>query len=36
MLTGGKNFKNSAYGTMSFLPAAFGCAATVINDLLVS
>jgi tRNA A37 threonylcarbamoyladenosine dehydratase len=36
MLTGGKNFKKSAYGTMSFLPAAFGCASTVINDLLAS
>jgi hypothetical protein len=36
MLTGGKNFKKSAYGTMSFLPAAFACAATVINDLLAS
>ncbi|TDQ12940.1 tRNA A37 threonylcarbamoyladenosine dehydratase [Algoriphagus boseongensis] len=36
MLTDGKNFKKSAYGTMSFLPAAFGCAcaATVVNDLL--
>lgn len=38
MLTDGRNFKKSAYGTMSFLPAAFGCAcaATVINDLLAS
>ena len=38
MLTDGKNFKKSAYGTMSFLPAAFvcACAATVINDLLAS
>jgi tRNA A37 threonylcarbamoyladenosine dehydratase len=38
MLTDGSNFKKSAYGTMSFLPAAFGCAcaATVINDLLAS
>lgn len=38
MLTDGNNFKKSAYGTMSFLPAAFGCAcaATVINDLLAS
>lgn len=37
MLTDGRNFKKSAYGTMSFLPAAFGCAcaATVINDLLL-
>ncbi|WP_297337306.1 tRNA threonylcarbamoyladenosine dehydratase [Algoriphagus sp.] len=38
MMTDGSNFKKSAYGTMSFLPAAFGCscAATVINDLLAS
>ena len=38
MLTDGRNFKKSAYGTMSFLPAAFGCAcaATVVNDLLAS
>ena len=38
MLTDGKNFKKSAYGTMSFLPAAIGCAcaATVVNDLLAS
>ncbi|GMQ31469.1 tRNA threonylcarbamoyladenosine dehydratase [Algoriphagus confluentis] len=38
MLTDGSNFKKSAYGTMSFLPAAFGCAcaATVVNDLLAS
>lgn len=38
MLTDGRNFKKSAYGTMSFLPAAFGCAcaATVINDLLAT
>ncbi len=38
MLTDGQNFKKSAYGTMSFLPAAFGCAcaATVVNDLLAS
>lgn len=38
MMTDGSNFKKSAYGTMSFLPAAFGCscAATVVNDLLVS
>ncbi|MGY6559066.1 MAG: tRNA threonylcarbamoyladenosine dehydratase [Nitritalea sp.] len=36
MLTDGKNYKKSAYGTMSFLPAAFGCscASIVINDLL--
>ncbi|WP_291781156.1 tRNA threonylcarbamoyladenosine dehydratase [Cecembia sp.] len=38
MMTDGKNYKKSAYGTMSFLPAAFGCscASVVINDLLVS
>lgn len=38
IMTDGSNFKKSAYGTMSFLPAAFGCscAATVINDLLDS
>lgn len=38
MMTDGSNFKKSAYGTMSFLPAAFGCscAATVVNDLLAS
>ncbi|EKB49496.1 tRNA threonylcarbamoyladenosine dehydratase [Cecembia lonarensis] len=36
MLTDGKNYKKSAYGTMSFLPAAFGCscASVVVNDLL--
>ncbi|MFD2201624.1 tRNA threonylcarbamoyladenosine dehydratase [Shivajiella indica] len=36
MLTDGNNFKKSAYGTMSFLPAAFGCscASVVVNDLL--
>lgn len=36
ILTDGANFKKSAYGTMSFLPAAFGCAAAsaVINGLL--
>lgn len=38
MMTDGSNFKKSAYGTMSFLPAAFGCscAATVVNDLLAT
>lgn len=38
MLTDGRNFKKSAYGTMSFLPAAFGCscASVVVNDLLAS
>lgn len=36
MMTDGRNFKKSAYGTMSFLPAAFGCscASVVVNDLL--
>lgn len=36
MMTDGSNFKKSAYGTMSFLPAAFGCAcaSVVVNDLL--
>lgn len=38
IMTDGTNFKKSAYGTMSFFPAAFGCscAATVINYLLDS
>lgn len=36
MLTDGSNFKKSAYGTMPYLPAAFGGAAAsvVIRDLL--
>ena len=36
MLTDGKNYKRSAYGTISYLPAAFGgvCASVVIRDLL--
>lgn len=36
MMTDGKNYKRSAYGTMSYLPAAFGglCASVVIRDLL--
>ncbi len=36
MLTDGSNFKRSAYGTISYLPAAFGgaCASVVIRDLL--
>jgi tRNA A37 threonylcarbamoyladenosine dehydratase len=36
ILTDGKNFKRSAYGTISYLPAAFGgaCASVVIRDLL--
>lgn len=35
MLTDGTNFKKSAYGTISYLPAAFGgaCASVVIRDL---
>lgn len=36
VMTDGTNFKRSAYGTMSYLPAAFGgiCASVVIRDLL--
>jgi tRNA A37 threonylcarbamoyladenosine dehydratase len=36
MLTDGKNFKKSAYGTISYLPATFGsvCASVVIRDLI--
>ncbi|MCY1541970.1 hypothetical protein D9M68_776890 [compost metagenome] len=36
MMTDGSNFKRSAYGTISYLPAAFGgaCASVVIRDLL--
>ena len=36
ILTDGNNFKRSAYGTISYLPAAFGgvCASVVIRDLL--
>ena len=36
MLTDGSNFKKSAYGTMSYMPAIFGCncAAAVIRGLL--
>lgn len=36
ILTDGTNFKRSAYGTVSYLPAAFGgvCASVVIRDLL--
>lgn len=35
-MTDGSNFKRSAYGTVSYLPAAFGgaCASVVIRDLL--
>ena len=37
ILTDGSNYKKSAYGTMSYLPATFGavCASVVIRDLLV-
>lgn len=36
MLTDGSNFKKSAYGTISYLPAVFGatCASVVIRDLM--
>ena len=36
MMTDGSNFKKSAYGTISYLPAAFGgvCASVVIRHLL--
>ncbi len=36
IMTDGLNFKRSAYGTVSYLPAAFGgtCASVVIRDLL--
>jgi len=36
IMTDGSNFKRSAYGTISYLPAAFGgmCASVVIRDLL--
>ena len=36
ILTDGSNFKKSAYGTISYLPAAFGgaVASIVIRDLL--
>lgn len=36
MMTDGSNFKKSAYGTMSYLPAAFGgaCASVVIRNLI--
>ena len=37
ILTDGSNYKKSAYGTTSYLPATFGavCASVVIRDLLV-
>lgn len=36
VMTDGSNFKRSAYGTVSYLPAAFGgvCASVAIRDLL--
>jgi tRNA A37 threonylcarbamoyladenosine dehydratase len=36
MLTDGSNYKKSAYGTISYLPAVFGavCASVVIQDLI--
>ncbi|MDQ7948560.1 MAG: tRNA threonylcarbamoyladenosine dehydratase [Pedobacter sp.] len=36
VMTDGNNFKRSAYGTISYLPAAFGgvCSSVVIRDLL--
>ena len=36
ILTDGSNFKKSAYGTISYLPATFGavCASVVIRDLI--
>ena len=36
IMTDGTNFKKSAYGTISYLPAAFGgvCASVVIRDLI--
>lgn len=36
MLTDGSNFKKSAYGTISYLPAAFGgaCASVAIKDII--
>ncbi len=38
MMTDGTNFKKSAYGTISYLPATFGsvCASVVIRDLIES
>ncbi len=36
MMTDGSNFKKSAYGTISYIPAAFGgvCASVVIRDII--
>ena len=38
MLTDGTNYKKSAYGTISYLPATFGAvaASVVIRDLIDS
>jgi len=38
ILTDGSNYKKSAYGTMSYLPATFGavCASVVIRDLIAT
>jgi tRNA A37 threonylcarbamoyladenosine dehydratase len=38
MMTDGSNFKKSAYGTISYLPAAFGgaCASVAIRDIMQS
>ena len=38
MMTDGTNFKKSAYGTISYLPATFGsvCASVVVRDLIES
>jgi len=35
-MTDGSNFKKSYYGTISYLPAAFGgvCASVVVQDLI--
>ncbi len=36
MMTDGKNYKKSAYGTVSYMPAVFGAvaASVVIRDLI--
>ena len=36
MLTDGKNFKKSAYGTISYMPATFGsvAASVAIRDMI--
>jgi tRNA threonylcarbamoyladenosine dehydratase len=35
-MTDGANYKRSAYGTISYMPAAFGgfCASVVIQELI--